>query len=367
MSGADGSLRPVLEAAGDTLTGERLRLVRRAHAVASHWHRDQRRRNGDPYVTHPVAVAAILAELGADHEMLCAALLHDVMPAGCPEAELVREFGHPIMDLVAGMYGPGHTDDRPAAAAAKADMRVLLLLLAHRLHNMRTLRRLPETHRREKSRQTLEIFAPIAGRLGLTRIEDELERLAVANLSAREGLQASYGVLTVAAILLPRRARARWLEEWLGELHALPGPRARLRFAALLLAGMPRLAWTLRGRGAVARPRPKPPASSGLERSPHAARDGLGLGRRAAGTAGNGFGAPRIGGAERVLIRGVRWLLISEMRTWALLGPLVAWLVLDTAAERLGDAVALLITVPPVLAAGVRALRARLGVTPRRR
>ncbi|MEV6029809.1 HD domain-containing protein [Nonomuraea sp. NPDC052116] len=318
----NGSLRPLLEAVGDTLNGERLRMVEQAHLTAAHWHRGQCRRSGEPYISHPVAVATILAELGMDHEVLCAALLHDVLEdTDCPERELVREFGEPIVRLVRDMTALRDPRQVPVIWASETGERVLMLKLADRLHNLRTLRWLPEAKRRRTAQQTLDIFAPVAGRLGLGHLEQELERLAIANLPGREGMQASFGVIAAGAILLPREWRARWLEEWLGELRTLPGRWSRIRFAVQVLSGTPWLAMTLR----------RWDSRSGRHRP--------------------GVGA----------VRCLRWVLESDVRTWSLLMPLVAWLVLDTARERPGDAVTILITVPPVLAAGVRALRARLG------
>ncbi|MEV0229346.1 HD domain-containing protein [Nonomuraea sp. NPDC050786] len=319
----NGSLQPLLEAAGDTLTGERLRMVERAYLTAARWHRGQRRRSGEPYITHPVAVAAILAELGMDHEVLCAALLHDVLEdTDCPEQELVREFGEPVVRLVRDMSALRDPRQVPVIWASETGERALMLKLADRLHNLRTARWLPEPKRRRAARQTLETLAPVAGRLGLGQLEQELERLAIANLPGGDGMQASFGVISAGAVLLPREWRARWLEEWLGELHTLPGRWPRIRFAVQLVSGMPRLAMTLR--------RP------------------------------DGRHRPGAGGGRRAGLRCLRWVLASDVRTWSLLMPLVAWLVLDTAGERLGDAVTILITVPPVLAAGVRALRAWL-------
>ncbi|MCK2217372.1 HD domain-containing protein [Actinomadura sp. ATCC 31491] len=243
-------LRPLLQAAGDRLDAEGLRKVRRAYAVAAHWHRDQRRHSGDPYITHPVAVAVILAEQGADHETLCAALLHDLLDGtACPEAELRREFGDRTVTLVLGLTELGRRSGPPAPG--EFDDRVLLLKLADRLHNMRTLRWLPEVRRRAKARETLESFVPVAERLGWERAGRELQRLAAAHLPGRM----SFAVLRTGAVLLPRRARGRWLEEWLGELHALPGRRARARFALGLLAGMPRMAAALRHRDVPGGPR----------------------------------------------------------------------------------------------------------------
>ncbi|MET9344697.1 HD domain-containing protein [Nonomuraea sp. NPDC003804] len=309
------SIRPILDALPRVLPPAQLDLVERAHAVAAFWHRGQRRRSGEPYIGHPVAVAAILAELDAGYEMLCAALLHDVLEdSACTEEALLRDFGEGIVTLVSSM---GTLHD-PADLERCADDRLLMLKLADRLHNQRTMEFLPRDKQRRKSRETLEAFAPAAARLGLDGIRVELEELADAVLSAPAEVRFSFHALAVGALVLPAEVRARWLAEWLGELHALPGRRARARFVAHLLWGLPRMAAAVRGPTLTA------------------------------------------GSVLRPATRCLRWLLRSDARVWALLGPPLAWLVLDMAADRLGDAVVILITVPPVLAGGVRAVRERL-------
>ncbi|SEG31202.1 HD domain-containing protein [Nonomuraea solani] len=313
------TLRPLLDVVGDSLTGERLHLVRRAYVVAAYWHRGQLRKSGDPYITHPVAVATILAEWGMDHEMLCAGLLHDVLAdTACPEEDLAAEFGEPIVNLVRECGALYYAERRSPDWESATCERVLALKIADRLHNQRTIGFLPGVRQHRISRETLDIIAPIARRLGLEPVEEELRRLSIANLAGEGGVQATFSVIAVGAIMLPHAARGRWLEEWLGELHALPGGKARWGFALRMVAGMPRMSLALRGH------------------SRH---------------------RPRCAG--RVAVRGLRWVLASDLRTWGLLMPLLGWLVLDTAAGRIGDAVVVLITVPPVLAAGVHALRDR--------
>ncbi|WP_240972571.1 HD domain-containing protein [Nonomuraea composti] len=276
------------------------------------------RRDGSPYITHPVAVAVILAELRMDHELLCAALLHEVLEAtACPEEELAAEFGPVIIGLLRAMRC-GFARRTPPEWPVSMDKRLLTLKLADRLHNQRTIGGLPEARQRVNSRENLEVVAPVAARLGLPQVEEELRRLALANLSGLGGAHVSFGVVAAGAILLPPVARTRWVEEWLGELLALPGGRARLRFAFRLLAGMPRMALTLRRHAAL--PRGEPAA-----------------------------------------VRLLRWVVRSDLRAWALLAPLLGWLVLDAAADRLADAVVIAITVPPVLTAAIHTVRARLG------
>jgi len=252
-----GLLRVVAQARPGADAG----LIRRAYEVAARWHQGQLRKSGEPYITHPLAVATIVAEVGADDQTLCAALLHDTLEGtSYTLAALRAEFGAEIAGLVAGamdadtMTGQ-ETAPAPAGPAGAAvvcgDARILVIKLADRLHNMRTLRHLPAAPQAQKSRQTLEILVPIAGRLHLDAIRSELENLAADTLN-RHGpstATASGRLLAAAAALLPAATRARWYEEWLGELSALPTRRARVSFAAQTLLGIGRLAVTLHRPG----------------------------------------------------------------------------------------------------------------------
>ncbi|MGC5013061.1 RelA/SpoT family protein [Streptosporangium sp. DT93] len=189
-------MNPVLEPLFRTVRATHpkadLRLIERAYDVAAHHHRDQKRKSGDPYITHPLAVATILAELGTDDETLCAALLHDtVEDTAYGLDELRSDFGDNIALLVDGVtkldkvkFGDAAEAEtvRKMVVAMSRDIRVLVIKLADRLHNMRTMRYLPEHKRHQKSRETLEIFAPLAHRLGMNTIKWELEDLAFAML-----------------------------------------------------------------------------------------------------------------------------------------------------------------------------------------
>ncbi|MER7208774.1 bifunctional (p)ppGpp synthetase/guanosine-3',5'-bis(diphosphate) 3'-pyrophosphohydrolase [Streptosporangium sp. NPDC000239] len=189
-------MNPVLEPLFRTVRATHpkadLRLIERAYDVAAYHHRDQKRKSGDPYITHPLAVATILAELGTDDETLCAALLHDtVEDTAYGLDELRKDFGDNIALLVDGVtkldkvkYGDAAQAEtvRKMVVAMSRDIRVLVIKLADRLHNMRTMRYLPEHKRQQKSRETLEIFAPLAHRLGMNTIKWELEDLAFAML-----------------------------------------------------------------------------------------------------------------------------------------------------------------------------------------
>ncbi|MEV0973604.1 RelA/SpoT family protein [Microtetraspora glauca] len=189
-------MNPVLEPLFKTVRATHpkadLRLIERAYDVAAHHHRDQKRKSGDPYITHPLAVATILAELGTDDETLCAALLHDTVEDTAYSLEELRaDFGESIALLVDGVtkldkvkFGDAAQAEtvRKMVVAMARDIRVLVIKLADRLHNMRTMRYLPEHKRQQKSRETLEIFAPLAHRLGMNTIKWELEDLAFAML-----------------------------------------------------------------------------------------------------------------------------------------------------------------------------------------
>jgi GTP pyrophosphokinase len=164
----------------------------RAYEVAESLHGDQRRSSGDPYITHPLAVTTILAELGMDVTTLVAALLHDtVEDTSYTLADVREEFGESVEHLVDGVtkldkikYGEHAEAEtiRKMVVAMARDPRVLVIKLADRLHNMRTLRYLAPEKQERIATATLEIFAPLAHRLGMNTIKWELEDLAFATL-----------------------------------------------------------------------------------------------------------------------------------------------------------------------------------------
>ena len=169
-----------------------LKVVQRAYETAERFHEGQRRKSGDPYITHPLAVTTILAELGMDTTTLCAALLHDtVEDTDYTLADVTREFGEDVAHLVDGVtkldkikYGEAAEAEtiRKMIVAMAKDPRVLVIKLADRLHNMRTLRYLKQEKQARIATSTLEIFAPLAHRLGMNTIKWELEDLAFATL-----------------------------------------------------------------------------------------------------------------------------------------------------------------------------------------
>jgi GTP diphosphokinase / guanosine-3',5'-bis(diphosphate) 3'-diphosphatase len=169
-----------------------LALLQRAYDVAEAAHATQKRKSGDPYITHPLAVATVLAGLGMDTTTLVAALLHDTVEDTGQTLESITEaFGPEVAHLVDGVTKIDRVKLGDAAqaetirkmiVAMARDPRVLVIKLADRLHNMRTLRFLPPEKQERKARETLEILAPLAHRLGMNTIKWELEDLAFATL-----------------------------------------------------------------------------------------------------------------------------------------------------------------------------------------
>jgi guanosine-3',5'-bis(diphosphate) 3'-pyrophosphohydrolase len=190
--GTSPVIEPLIKTVRATHPKADVRLIERAYDTAAHWHRDQKRLSGDPYITHPLAVATILAELGMNTDTLCAALLHDtVEDTPYTLTELRGDFGEDIAALVDGVtkldkvkYGESAEAEtvRKMVVAMSRDIRVLVIKLADRLHNMRTLRYLKREKQERKSREVLEIYAPLAHRLGMNTVKWELEDLAFQTL-----------------------------------------------------------------------------------------------------------------------------------------------------------------------------------------
>ncbi|KQR16222.1 bifunctional (p)ppGpp synthetase/guanosine-3',5'-bis(diphosphate) 3'-pyrophosphohydrolase [Cellulomonas sp. Leaf334] len=186
------AIEPVLQAARTNHPKADLAVVEQAYVVAEKAHRGQLRKSGDPYITHPVAVATILAELGMTPSTLAAALLHDtVEDTDYSLDQLRREFGPEIAMLVDGVtkldkvtYGDAAQAEtvRKMVVAMSRDIRVLVIKLADRLHNARTWKFVAAASAEKKARETLEIYAPLAHRLGMNTIKWELEDLSFATL-----------------------------------------------------------------------------------------------------------------------------------------------------------------------------------------
>ena len=173
------------------LDDEGCEKVERAYRFAADYHRDQRRRSGEPYINHPVEVALILAhDLRMDEDTICAALLHDTVEDTPATKDQISEiFGQTVADLVDGvtkltsiqvssMDAKQAWNLRKMFLAMSRDIRVVIIKLADRLHNMRTLAALPPDRRLFKARETMDVYAPLADRLGISSIKWELEDLA---------------------------------------------------------------------------------------------------------------------------------------------------------------------------------------------
>jgi len=176
------------------LDEDQIDLVRRAYLCAEKAHSGQTRRSGEPYVTHPLAVAHILADMHMDHQSLSAAMLHDVIEdTEVDKSEIIEQFGSTVAELVDGVskltqfefqtQAEKQAENFQKMAMAMArDLRVILVKLADRLHNMRTLDVLGAEKRRRIAIETLEIYAPIANRLGMNEVRIEFEDLGFGTL-----------------------------------------------------------------------------------------------------------------------------------------------------------------------------------------
>ncbi|MHB1987087.1 MAG: RelA/SpoT family protein [Acidimicrobiales bacterium] len=184
------AIESVLSAFFKHRPGEDVSLVRRAHGLAARAHHGQQRLSGEPYLSHPVAVATIVAELGLDATSVAAALLHDAVEDTRVElGQIERDFGSDVAAIVDGVtkldrlrFGSKEAQQaatmRKMLVAMARDWRVLVIKLADRLHNVRTLDVLPEWKRRRIAEETRDIYAPLAHRLGIQEIKWQLEDLA---------------------------------------------------------------------------------------------------------------------------------------------------------------------------------------------
>ena len=181
-------LKRVIRESGRTYDNE---TIERAYVLAESAHRGQLRRSGAPYISHPVSVAVILVHFGMDTDSIVAALLHDVVEDTSVEIGVIeKEFGKEIANLVEGVTKLGQVpyvsreeqqaeNIRKMFLAMAVDIRVMIIKLADRLHNARTFEFLPEEKRRYKALETMEIYAPIADRLGIRTIKEELEDICL--------------------------------------------------------------------------------------------------------------------------------------------------------------------------------------------
>ena len=188
---------------------DQVNSVRRAYFYAEQAHEGQFRRSGDPYVSHPLAVASILSEMHMDHQSLMAAMLHDVIEdTGITKTAIKSQFGNSVADLVDGVSklnkitfssraeAQAENFQKMAMAMAK-DLRVILVKIADRLHNMRTLDVLAPDKRRRIARETLDIYAPITNRLGMNTVRVEFEELGFSALYPMRARRISAAVKSV--------------------------------------------------------------------------------------------------------------------------------------------------------------------------
>ena len=191
----------------ENMTENDVSLVEKAYFIAKKAHEGQFRFSGEPYIIHPVSVAIILYNLGMDGESMAAALLHDVVEdTDMTKENIQEEFGEDVANLVEGVTKLGKVpiftkeeqqaeNVRKMLMAMSQDIRVIIIKLADRIHNMRTLSFMRPDKRREKAQETLEIYAPIAHRLGIRGVKEELEDLAISYLDPiaykeiRDGLE----------------------------------------------------------------------------------------------------------------------------------------------------------------------------------
>lgn len=198
-----------------------LELLRRAYVFSAREHRGQLRKSGEPYLIHPLEVANILAELKLDVVCVVCGLLHDVVEDTLTSTETVEEyFGSEVAHIIEGLTKISkmnfssveeHQAEnfRKMLMAMVDDIRIILIKLADRLHNMRTLQHLSEERRTRIANETLEIYAPLAGRLGMGRIKSELEELCLKNLDSK-----AYGVLAARV-----EAKKKWARDFIAEIQ----------------------------------------------------------------------------------------------------------------------------------------------------
>ena len=201
------------------------KLILKAYQYAKEHHGDQCRKSGEPYIIHPIQVAYTLAEIGLDEATICAALLHDVVEdTDVTNEDLIREFGKEIAEMVAGVTKLGKLqfttseeqqveDYRKMFLAMGKDIRVILIKLADRLHNMRTLKFLSRDRQIANARETMDLYAPLANRLGVYSLKWELEDLSFKYLYPEEFHE------LVAGLDKKREERLQFIEKIMADIR----------------------------------------------------------------------------------------------------------------------------------------------------
>jgi len=240
-------LVPVVEAFLRRHPGDDTSIIVRAAETATRAHAGQLRKSGEPYITHPIAVAGIVADLGLDALTVAAALLHDAVEDTGVTTELIeQEFGPAVALIVEGVTKLDRLqfDSKEAQQAATVrkmlvamadDWRVLIIKLADRLHNMRTLSAMPEWKQRRTAQETLDIYAPLAHRLGIQGVKWQLEDLAFATLHPKRYAEIEQMVAT----------RAPMLDEFLARVLVSVRERLAASGIAAEVTGRPKHLWSI--------------------------------------------------------------------------------------------------------------------------
>jgi len=217
----------ILEKVAPSYTERDINFLKKAYVFSARAHKGQTRRSGEPYLSHPLEVANMLADMKLDKTTLVAALLHDVLEdTDITAAELRENFGHEVADLVEGVTKISRVQEtspevrqaetiRKIILAMIDDLRVIFIKLADRIHNLKTLKFLDEGKQRQIAKETLDIYAPIANRLGMGRIKTELEDLSFRYVNPEAYFQ-------IAALVDPQRQTAeQHLQKFRAALEAL--------------------------------------------------------------------------------------------------------------------------------------------------